>query len=132
MRLIPIALCALALSGCTSMVRLPGKVVERDPYAPVDERTRTYDTGLVKYSADGADFVVESRRKSVYRDMHKACGGDYRIVNEYSSSSDPVATTRTTGGKESHGFRSPEVSTTHITSSTWIYLEFACVSDPVQ
>jgi hypothetical protein len=70
------------LSACTSaeMVSSPNS---GSAYAPVNESSRS---GIVKYLNDGADIVRKQRREDAYKQMHDACGGQYRIDAEGSNS----------------------------------------------
>lgn len=71
------ALLVLVVSGCgAQMARNPNAPPPQ--YAPVNESR----AGEVSYSANGAAFVVRSRREDAYKQMYHACRGYYRIDSE--------------------------------------------------
>jgi len=47
-------------------------------YGPVNQ-----SRGTVEYLNAGASGIIASRRNSAYRQMFEACGGKYKIINEY-------------------------------------------------
>lgn len=64
-------------TGCTAtMVNRPGS---HSQFGPTNEGSRP---GTVKYLNQGADSVIESRRKDAYKQMYQACHGKYKILSE--------------------------------------------------
>lgn len=84
-------LALTALTGCTAQMVAPARTNSRN--APVNEASRL---GLVKYSTDGAGFVVKKRRENAYKQMAENCGGPYRIVVEGQQVEGGVVVTTTT------------------------------------
>ena len=75
MRLLPLLLALFFVSCATSShVMKPIK----SEYAPLNYQAR----GVVKYLNQGADFVIEDRRKHAFKTMYEICGGQYKIVSE--------------------------------------------------
>lgn len=73
------ALAGLLVAGCASatLVTPPGK--PGTPNAPKGDARRP---GIVRYSTEGLDSNVETRRSEAYDVMHRACGGEARIEAE--------------------------------------------------
>jgi hypothetical protein len=71
---------AVTAFGCSAqMVNRPIDA-DSSPYAPTSQPKQRLE---IKYLADGADFVLEARRKDAYRQMYETCAGPYRIVEEH-------------------------------------------------
>jgi hypothetical protein len=102
---------AILLSGCSAdMVVRPGGG-SASQYAPVNESSRP---GIVKYLNEGAQSVKEARRQDAYKQMHNACGGDYKIVAE---------------GPRAEGSAIVPAGYGAITAdSQYLYIQFECVS----
>ncbi|WP_139348064.1 hypothetical protein [Pseudomonas sp. C9] len=97
------------LSGCMSaeMVSSPNS---GSAYAPVNESSRS---GIVKYLNDGATVVRKQRREDAYKQMHDACGGQYRIDAEGSNTEGGAIINSGTGS--------------FWTQSHYWYIQFSCV-----
>lgn len=71
---------ALVLSGCATADMISAPLQDKSsPFAPVNEQSRV---GTIKYLNQGADFIIEHRRKDAYKQMYAACRGKYEIVSE--------------------------------------------------
>ena len=69
---------AVAITGCgATLISSAGGA--GSPYAPLNDGTRL---GLVKYSIDDPNFVIQRRRNDAYKKMYQSCGGPYVIVAE--------------------------------------------------
>ena len=69
--------CA-ALTACgATLISAAGSGNSR--YGPLNDAMRT---GVVKYSIDGANFLITRRRNDAYKKMYESCGGPYVIVTE--------------------------------------------------
>ena len=74
MKILPM-LIFLLLSGCAASHVTK---IHKSKYAPKDYKP----VGVVKYLNQGADFIVERRRESAFKEMYKACNGSYSITKE--------------------------------------------------
>lgn len=64
------------VSGCSAVMLVsPG-----GKYGPTDGNT----IGRIKYLAEGASSVIDSRRDDAFKKMYTACNGHYRILNDTS------------------------------------------------
>jgi hypothetical protein len=127
-------LALTALTGCTAQMVAPARTNSRN--APVNEASRL---GLVKYSTDGAGFVVKKRRENAYKQMAENCGGPYRIVVEGQQVEGGVVVSTTTAsrdvtvtdkGKETDA-KADAAATTVTTASDvhfW-YIQYQCTSN---
>ncbi len=79
LRRLAIGCSFLTLGACASasIVNPPGRAGTAN--APSNEESRP---GTVKYSNQGADYFIRSRREDAYKKMSEACGGKYSIVSE--------------------------------------------------
>ena len=108
MRLILILTLGALLSGCAAqMLTSPG---DTSKFGPSNEKSRI---GTVKYLNQGMGHVKKSRRESAYKQMHAACGGKYKIVNEGPRAEGGSATNLTGGGMM-------------FSSSEYWYINFQC------
>lgn len=125
----------VAASGCSAtMVKPAGSAPVAN--APVNEASLP---GLVRYSTDGASFVIKKRRASAYKKMSESCGGAYKITAEGQqveggvvvSTTDAAATAsaRRTGSTVS-GSATGSSSTTSVQASThaW-YIQYECARE---
>lgn len=129
-------LLTAAVTGATAcaanMVETRGASV----YGPTNERRG----GRVKYLADGASFVVQSRREDAYQQMYRFCGGQYQIVREWNELGGQVTTgwanSQTTGSatgtNTGYGWGAAGQTNTHALAtsmtfaSTYRNIEFEC------
>ena len=65
----------LVTSCSSTMVKSVGP---KSKYAPKNHQ----ETGVVKYLNAGADWLIEQRKESAYKQMYDACGGEYEIIRE--------------------------------------------------
>jgi hypothetical protein len=78
LRHVVIVATGAALAGCgATLISSAGGA--GSPYGPLDDGTRV---GVVKYSIDGANFMISRRRNDAYKKMYESCGGSYVIVSE--------------------------------------------------
>ncbi len=71
-------LVAVALAaGCAQTQRLPQP--SKSQYRPVNEPTH----GQVRYMQAGAPSIEKVYREAGYKQAYEACGGSYRILNEW-------------------------------------------------
>lgn len=81
-------------------------------YAPTGYKQK----GIVKYLNQGADFIIEKRRESAFRDMYAAYGGpDYEILSE---SNKPEFT---------HVNGNPLTGGIDVSNTNYVYIEFKCL-----
>ncbi len=67
--------------GCSAqMMNSPTASSGASRFAPV--RRSTPEISVIKYSADGAPFLVQQRKDDAYRQMYTSCGGSYEILRE--------------------------------------------------
>jgi hypothetical protein len=126
-------LALTALTGCTAQMVAPARTNSRN--APVNEASRL---GLVKYSTDGAGFVVRRRRENAYKQMAENCGGPYRIVDEGQQVDGGVvvSTTTTTRDvtvteKEKQTDARADAATSTVTTASdlhYWYIQYQCTS----
>lgn len=102
-------LVAAVMSGCSAtMVNAPGG--SRSAFAPVNEAQRP---GTISYLNQGADSIIRARRGDAYKQMHGACGGDYRIEGE--------------GPQMSGGVLAPVGRSAVFIPSQYWFIQFSCV-----
>jgi hypothetical protein len=74
--------------------------------------------GTVKYLADGADFVVRSRREDAYKKMYEDCHGRYSIVDETIEKEGGAAAVAPSYNGGATAFAAP---------FTYVYITYECV-----
>lgn len=97
----------LLIAGCSADML----VSPTDKYGP----TSGDKIGRIKYLAEGASSVIESRRKDALKKMYDACNGRYKILDE--TSKDKVI-----GLSEYSAFK----GSAFIGSSEYVYIKFQC------
>ncbi len=105
-----------ATFGCVSVTTDPFSDVHNDPYAPSNsELLRGY--GVVQYLNNGANFVLEDRRRKAYKAAYKSCAGPYTLVdeNEARGNAHTTVVTNTNNGAIANSF-----------SSDWKRLYYKC------
>lgn len=65
----------LFLVSCSSTMTMKS---EKSQYAPKGYQSM----GQVKYSNNGADWIISKRKEDAFKKMHEACDGEYEILNE--------------------------------------------------
>ena len=78
LRHLVIVATATALTACGA-TRISSAGSGGSRYGPLNDANRV---GLVKYSIDGANFMISRRRNDAYKKMYESCGGPYVIVAE--------------------------------------------------
>jgi hypothetical protein len=116
LRHLVIVVTGAALAGCgATLISSAGGA--GSPYGPLDDGTRV---GLVKYSIDGANFMISRRRNDAYKKMYESCGGPYVIVSEgardenakvVSTITDSTSSTTTQSGRTAEATRGPRTVT---------------------
>ena len=98
----------LLFSGCISakMVKAPRS---SSRYGPIEGGNE----GVISYSANGADSIIESRREYAYKKMYEACNGRYKIISE--------------SQQMDGGMLAPIGGTYYISSTKTIYIKFKCI-----
>lgn len=130
-RLLSVAILVASGACSATMVKPAGSAPV--PNAPVNEASLP---GLVRYSTDGAGFIIKKRRASAYKKMSESCGGPYRITAEgqqveggvvvSATDASASASARRTGSTVS-GTATGSSSTTSVQASThsW-YIQYEC------
>lgn len=79
MKYILLILSISSVVSCTAtMVSYPGNRSD-SAYAPINESSRG---GVVRYSIEGAKFLIKKKREDAYQKMWAACDGKYKIDKE--------------------------------------------------
>jgi hypothetical protein len=101
-----------------NMVKHPYEVPKSSQYAPKNQQTQANGRGVVNYLNEGASIVREGRKEDAYKQMFKACDGEYIILGESNSETSPtyVSNSNGLGGITTSSF-----------SSTYVYIHFECV-----
>jgi hypothetical protein len=110
-------------SGCAAQMLNSPTGAASSRYAPV--RRASQEVGIVKYSADGAAFIVQQRKNDAYKQMYETCSGSYEIVREYLVKDGAAAT-----AIDSPLFNSSITSAVAQPLSSWV-IEFKCVAQGV-
>jgi hypothetical protein len=77
-------------------------------YAPKGYKAK----GVVKYLAQGADFIINKRREDAFEKMHTVCKGNYKITGE--------------GDKMEGGMISAVGNNLMMSSSQYWYISYSC------
>jgi hypothetical protein len=81
MKVIPyvLGLYIIFFTGCMmTSAKVEYAPMVNDKYAPINANEQY---GLISYVSDGADYIVEQRRKDAYKKMYEICHGRYKIVS---------------------------------------------------
>ena len=83
-------LTVLVSAGCSSANLVLDSRANTVPqeYAPMNKQKEKY--GVVNYLNEGADFVIQARRKDAFKKMFESCDGKYIVINEGSNESNPI------------------------------------------
>lgn len=80
------------LTGCgMTLIKHPDQAATNSLYAPESER-QSDGIGIVEVSLNGADMLIEDRRKKAYRKMYEVCAGKYKILDKEKWRSSPSYT----------------------------------------
>lgn len=113
-----IFITSISLTGClttANMIKHPNQAKTNSQYAPQSEK-QSDGIGVVSYLNEGAEFVTKSRREDAYKQAFNACQGEYDILKETASYTDPTYVSRVSGNSiQTTGF-----------NSEYIYIYFKC------
>ena len=108
LRELSVLVAAVAITGCgATLISSAGGA--GSPYAPLNDGTRV---GLVKYSIDDPNFVIQRRRNDAYKKMYQSCGGPYVILAEGAAEENGRVITTITRSDSSSSTATPAGDTT--------------------
>ena len=114
---------SLFLGGClttANLVKHPYEGNSTSSYAPESEN-RPNGIGVVSYLNEGVASIREARRNDAYKKAYQSCNGQYQIIEERSTYTDPVyITTKPSNVNNSY--------TAWGGSSEYRYIYFSCGS----
>ena len=108
LRELSVLVAAAASTGCgATLISSAGGAGSL--YAPLNDGTRI---GLVKYSINDPNFVIQRRRNDAYKKMYQSCGGPYVIVSEGAAEENGRVITTITRSDSSSSSATPGGDTT--------------------
>jgi len=111
----------MPLTGClttANLIKSPHEAQTNSKYAPESER-RSNGIGVVNYLNEGISSIREARRDNAYKKAFEACGGEYQILDERSSYTDPMYITN-------QSTYSDTTYNTYSMQSEYRYIYFKC------